>query len=142
MESSIPTPDELRRHQQRVAETIRRTARWRRAKGNEYPEYRKLNARCATALRVLANFVERMDPDDLDLRAMRASRLTADGDAYRLSVEANEKLARFGMNRGSWNRGSMQDEAQLRNILRRVEGQEANNRNLMRQRANAGYGEG
>lgn len=141
MQGSIPTPDELRSHRQRLAETIRRTARWRRAKGDEYPEARKHNARGAAALRVLANFAESMELDDLDLRAMRASRLTPDGEAYRLSREASDKLAGFGLGRGSW-QGPTPDEAQLRNILRRVEGQEAKNRHLMRQRAEAGYGEG
>lgn len=141
MQDSIPTLAELRRHRQRVAETIRRTARWRRAKANEHPEFHKDNARGATALRRLANFVESMAVDDLDLRAMRASRLTSDGEAYRLSREASDKLAGFGLGRGSW-QGPTPDEAQLRNILRRVEGQEAKNRHLMRQRADAGYGEG
>jgi hypothetical protein len=143
MEGSIPTPEQLRRHQQRLAETIRATARWRRAKAEEHPADRRENVRSALSLRTLANFVAGLEPDDLDLRCMRASRLTEDGQAYRLSVEASARLARFGYVYGTFNtKTGALDEAQLRNVLRRVEGQEAQNRHLMRQRAEAGYGEG
>lgn len=140
MEGNIWTPEEWREHQQRVAETIRRSARWRWAKAEEYPAERRENVRSAYALGTLAHFVERLEPDDLDLYAMRASRRTNDGQAYRLSAEALEKLSRFGYAYGTYNAGAL-GEAKFRNVLRRVEGQEAQNRHLLRQRAEAGHGE-
>jgi hypothetical protein len=134
MDSSIPTLDDQRRHRERVVETIRRTAYWRRSKADQFPEYHRINARGATALRVLANFTERLEPDDLDLRSWRNSEITPDGDGYHLHPRALERLARFGLGRGSWQTGTP-TEAQLRNALRRIGGMNAQERREQNERA-------
>lgn len=97
--------------------------------------------RAATALRVLANFVETLPDDDLRLRCMGASRIHRDGETYHLSREAPEILSRFGIGRDAWQSGGTLSEAQMTNILNRVEGAEARARHAMRERASAGYGD-
>jgi hypothetical protein len=128
-------------HQARVVETIRRTARWRRAKADEYPEYHQENVRGASALRTLANFVERMPPDDMHLRALRYSERRRDGEAYRLCPEAFDVLSRFGLSRGAWH-SARPTERQMRNVLRRVEGQQQKERHAERVRAEEGHAGG
>lgn len=136
-----PSAQELQRNQERAVETIRRTARWRRAKADEHPESQRQNRRGATALRILANFVEELDADDRDLSNFRHIPVSDDGDAYRLSEEAATILARFGLNLGAWEGKARPSEAQLRNVLRRVTGAESTERHRARQRAEAGYGD-
>ena len=112
-------------HQPRLVNTIRNTAKWRRSKSYEFAadadEQRK-NRRSMVALQTLANFVEALPDADPDLACLRHS--APAGEQYRLCPEALRLLSRFGLNYGMWHADSP-TEAQMRNILRRIEGAEA-----------------
>jgi hypothetical protein len=83
-----------------LAETIRRTARWRRRKADEYRDdeaRRRENARVASALRTLANFVDGLPDDDPDIN-LHALRRTDERDGQlALADDAAVLLSRFGL---------------------------------------------
>lgn len=140
MQEPRPAPDQRRL----LAETIRSAARWRRGKADEFgddAEARRANVRAATALRVLANFVDGLADDDPDLHLYALCR-TAErpGGVLDLTEDASVLLSRFGIKRGSW-QASTPTENQMRNVLRRLDGIEARERAERKRRAEQGYGD-
>jgi hypothetical protein len=126
-----------------LAETIRRTARWRGMKAAEHadaPQAAKRSRRAQIALRALANFVDGLGDDDPDLDLYALRRVAAASDHLLLSDESRELLSRFGMSRGAWQQASI-TQAQMRNLLRRLDGVEARERRARKLRAEAGYGD-
>lgn len=128
------TPAEL--HALLVAQ-MRSTAKWRKAKAEEFADdydSSTRSRRAAAALGYAANVVEAWDPGDDDLRWLAH----ADADSTRLVFceEALDVLSRFGMGRGAWNRGvSHPDEVQIRKLLRRMAGADARERGAQRRDA-------
>jgi hypothetical protein len=128
-----------------LAETIRRTAGWRRRKSDEYrdaDDHRRgrENARVASALRTLANFVDELPDDDpdLDLHALR--RTEERNGQLALTDDAAVLLSRFGLNPGAW-QAAKPPEIQMRNVLRKLDGVEARERAGRKRRAEQGYGD-
>lgn len=66
--------------------------------------------------------------------------MEASPDQLLLAADSLVLLSRFGLQRGSWNEGPA-NEAQMRNILRRIDGIEASDRRERKLRAEAGYGD-
>jgi hypothetical protein len=123
--------------------TIRATAYWRRDQANEpdtKPAARKANLRAKAALLHLANFVENLPGDDLDLRLFALHRVEERDGQLQLTPDGITLLSRFGMSKDAW-QSSTPTENQMRNVLRRVDGIEATERHARRERAEAGYGD-
>lgn len=123
--------------------TIRSTAEWRGQKADEFGNdamARKENLRAKQALRALANFVEAMLDDDPDLHLYALRRADERGGRLRLVPDSVFLLSRFGLGKGAW-QASRPTENQMRNILRRVDGIEAQERHARKLRAEEGYGE-
>jgi len=121
--------DATREHRLLLAETIRRVSRWRLSVSDEYSEEgnkdaQRQNYRAALALRRLANFVEALPEDDRDLNNLRSCPLTRDGRAYHLTEKGSRILSRFWINIGAATGVPAPSEAQMRNVLRRVDGAE------------------
>lgn len=113
--------------QERLVETIRRTAAWRRQKGVEFADddrARRKSFRAASAQRTLANFVAGLAEDDPDITVFRNSEVAGEGTYLALCREGLVMLSRFGMEQGAWDARSKPSEAQMRNVLRRVNGAE------------------
>lgn len=126
-----------------LAATIRRAAYWRRDKADEFDDNapaRKANLRAKAALLHLANFVEDLRDDDLDLRLHALHRLDEKDETLELTPDGIALLSRFGLSKDSW-QSSTPTENQMRNILRRVDGIEADERRARKERAEAGYGD-
>jgi hypothetical protein len=121
-------------HQERLAETLRAVANWRRHKAAEaldvYENRQafKRSKRASFALRTLTAFVRSLPDDDPDLGTFRHA--ARQGDRYQICPEAWELLSRFYMNRGvhSERDDAKPTEAQMRNVLRRAEGKEQEHR--------------
>ena len=110
--------------------TIRAAADWRWRKAYEYAEdrcARKASLRARAALRILASFVEGMADDDPDLALHALGRVGTIGDRLALAPAASTLLSRFGIGKASWQEGEP-TEAQMRNLLRRMDGIEARKR--------------
>lgn len=123
-------------HRRRLAETIRRSAAWRKKVANEYEHDRealRASLRAANALRTLANFVDGLADDDRDLRCCRHATVFDDGNAYVLCPEGLRLLSRFWVNRGSAASKSKPDDSQMRNVLRRMDGAECASRGRARE---------
>jgi hypothetical protein len=123
--------------------TIRSAAYWRRDKADEFDENaaaRKANLRAKAALLHLANFVEELPDDDLDLHLHALHRLDEHDGTLRLTPDGIALLSRFGMSKDAW-QSSTPTENQMRNVLRRVDGVEAKERRARKERAEAGYGD-
>lgn len=126
-----------------LVETIRRAADWRRGKAREFEDdaqARKQNVRSKKALLMLANFVEALPDDDPDLDLYALRRVETRGDELDLTPDGIAMLSRFGLSKDSW-QASTPTENQMRNILRRVDGVEAQERRARKERAEAGYGD-
>lgn len=125
-----------------LAATIRNTAYWRRDKADEAenPAARKQNLRAKAALLHLANFVEGLPDDDLDLRLFALHRADERDGALLLTPDGSTLLSRFGLSKDSWQSSTPTDN-QMRNVLRRVDGIEADERRARKERAEAGYGD-
>jgi hypothetical protein len=114
---------------QLLAATIRFVAHWRYEKAHEFddPIARKRSLRAEVALRTLANFVGEMPDDDKDLTLKALRNVEESGDKLILTPECFDMLSRFGLSQSSWSEGGP-TEAQMRNVLRRVDGCEARER--------------
>jgi hypothetical protein len=126
-----------------LAETIRSTARWRRDKSDEFRDDEKLrreNARVASALRTLANFVDGLPDDDPDINLYALCRTDEQNGRLHLADEGVVLLSRFGLNQGTW-QASKPSENQMRNLLRRLDGAETRERAKRNRRAEQGYGD-
>jgi hypothetical protein len=126
-----------------LAATIRNTAEWRKGKAAEFEDHeeaRAENLRATHALRALANFVEALPDDDADLNLAALRRLDERRGLLWLAPDGLTLLSRFGLNQGTW-KASKPSEAQLRNVLRRLDGIEARERRARQQRAEMGYGD-
>jgi hypothetical protein len=139
MDSAVRPVGEQRRL---LVATIRATAQWRNDKAHEFEDsdVRKQNFRARQALRTLANFVEGLPDDDLDLNLYALRRADARDGRLWLTPDGAALLSRFGLGRGAW-QSSQPSESQMRNILRRVDGIEAQERHASKERAEAGYGD-
>lgn len=114
-----------------LVETIRATARWRAQVAREHVDdhvARRRSHRAMTGLAHLAKHVAGLDPDDRDLRWLRHLEPRPDG-TLTLADESRDLLSRFGMDKGAQNHGRPEPtDAQVRNLLRRMDGAEANER--------------
>jgi len=116
-------------HRERLVATVQAVIDWRREKAREAEDVhhdkwaRERSNRAFFALKILRTFVSSLPDDDPDLGAFRHS--PTQGDRYRICPEAWDLLSRFGMARGNLRMsGGKPTEAQMRNVLRRAEGQE------------------
>jgi hypothetical protein len=110
--------------------TLRELAQWRAQKAHEFgdnPVARKASVRAKHALRTLANFVEAMSDDDPELLLYALRRVEAHNGRLRLTPESITTLSRFGIRPSAW-QAPQQTEAQMRKILRRIDGIEAKER--------------
>jgi hypothetical protein len=126
-----------------LVETIRATGRWRRSKADEFrsdDHAQRQNRRAAVALRTLANFIDGLPDDDLDLSLEALSRTQEINGRLELAEDASVLLSRFGLDYGAWQSESP-SEKQMRNVLRRIDGIEARERRARRERAERGYGD-
>jgi hypothetical protein len=126
-----------------LAETVRRSARWRGTKVAEHiddPLATKRNRRAMLALRRLANFIDAMDDDDPDLALYALRRVEAAPEHLVLTSESLALLSRFGLSLGAWHDGPA-SEAQMRNALRRLDGIEARDRRARKPRTESGDGD-
>lgn len=139
MEASVRPIGEQRRL---LVATIRATAQWRHDKAYEFEDsdVRKQNFRARQALRTLANFVEGLDDDDIDLNLYALRRADERDGRLWLTPDGAALLSRFGLGRGAW-QSSQPSVSQMRNILRRVDGVEAQERHARKERAEQGYGD-
>jgi len=120
-------------HRERLVETIQRTSQWRHNLADDYDEEgqklsRMQNRRSALALARLANFVRDLPEDDPDLGRCKKSEIARDGRSYILGEEAARLLGRFWINRAAAKDGGAPTEAQMRNLLRRMDGAEQRHR--------------
>jgi hypothetical protein len=123
--------------------TIRNAADWRMGRADKFEHNKHAhgeNGRAKTALRTLANFVEGLPDDDRDLNLHALRRADERDDQLQLTDDGMTLLSRFGINRGSW-QDTRPTESQMRNVLRRVDGIEAQERSARKQRAEMGYGD-
>ena len=126
-----------------VVKTIRETAEWRKRKVEEFsddPVARKRGLRARQALRALANFVEALPDDDPDLNLYALRRAEEHDGKLLLALDSLTLISRFGMDRGAW-QATTPTESQMRNVLRRVDGIEAQERHARKLRAESGYGD-
>lgn len=96
--------------------------------------------RAGQALRTLANFVEVLPDDDPDLFLHALQRTDAHDGRLSITTDSFMLLSRFGMDRGAW-QATKPTESQMRNVLRRIDGIEAQERHARKVRAEAGYGD-
>lgn len=123
--------------------TIRSTAQWRRRKADEFRDDEdalRHNSRAALALSTLANFVNKLPDSDPELKLNALTRIDVHEGRLVLSPDAVVLLSRFGLGYGAWKNGAP-SEAQMRNVLRRLDGIEARERAARKQRAEDGYGD-
>lgn len=126
-----------------LATTIRAAADWRAQKADEFADdaiAHRRSLRAKQALRTLANFVEELADDDLDLNLHALSRVEVREGRLQLTPDAGTLLSRFGLGKGSW-QASKPTESQMRNVLRRIDGIEAQERRARKERAELGYGD-
>lgn len=126
-----------------LVRTIRDTAEWRKRKVEEFGDdviARKRGLRAKQALGALANFVEAMPDDDPDLSLYALHRVEEQDGKLVLTRDSLTLISRFGMDRGAW-QASRPTERQMRNVLRRVDGIEAQERHARKLRAERGYGD-
>jgi hypothetical protein len=122
--------------------TIRDTAQWRGRTADEFDDAtaRKGSLRAKQALRTLANFVEAMPDDDPDLNLYALRRVEERDGRLWLTPDGAALLSRFGLGKGAW-QSSTPSESQMRNVLRRIDGVEAQERRARKERAEQGYGD-
>jgi ketosteroid isomerase-like protein/DNA-binding phage protein len=115
--------------------TIRDTVEWRIRMVDKFGddfEARKRSLRAMQALRTLANFVEGMSDEDPELWLHALHRVEERDGLLQLVSASRAALSRFGLQRGAWQTSS-QTQPQMRKILRRINGIEAQKRHLLKQ---------
>lgn len=123
--------------------TIRHAADWRGEKAREFADdetARRRSYRARQALRTLANFIEALPDDDPDLTLYALQRTDERDGRLWLTPDTFALLSRFGLGIGAW-KSSAPSEKQMRNLLRRIDGSEAQERHARKQRADLGYGD-
>ncbi len=135
-------PRTLEDQRRLLAATVRNTAEWRGHKADEFDDAtaRKRSLRAKQALRTLANFVEAMPDEDPDLGLYALRRVEERDGLLWLTPDGAALLSRFGLGKGAW-QSSTPSESQMRNVLRRIDGIEAQERRARKERAEQGYGD-